>query len=316
MTLPILNIAACLFNTTTFTSGWAYTNNISLTTQVKLIYNSTGSFNQVLLRYNDFQVININWYFKLNYNNSSDYEITLISAESTLGDFYYTDIEDSGYYLKLNVVGQYPYYIGNASGNAPSDITTFRYNNINYIFNDINDLGTCGIYLADTFTGNGTNGFRYSISYGSTFGNTQYFYCFAYDEFLPSGFSLFWGESNNKYTFSDNIINYLKDNAFNGNNTYSQGLQDGYAQGKNDGYAEGKAVGVREGFNEGLEANTTAVTIFNGILSVGLLPINIFLAVFNFEILGINLGSFVSSMLTVCLVIIVIKAVLGGKEGS
>ena len=81
-------------------------------------------------------------------------------------------------------------------------------------------------------------------------------------------------------------------------------------------YNEGYANGYTEGFNEGFSADSTAVTIFNGILNIALVPINFFLAIFNFEILGINISSFVSAILSVCLVIIVIRFITGKKQGD
>lgn len=87
--------------------------------------------------------------------------------------------------------------------------------------------------------------------------------------------------------------------------------QRGYDVGYNEGYESGYSIGFNVGYNQALEADHTAIAIFNGILSIGMLPINFFLAIFNFEILGINITNFVSALLSMCLVIIVIRMVVG-----
>ena len=92
---------------------------------------------------------------------------------------------------------------------------------------------------------------------------------------------------------------------------YGVGYSDGYGSGSRDGYAEGYQNGLTEGAN----MNGTAITIFNGILSISLVPINFFLGIFNFEVLGINITGFVMALLSVCCVIILIR-MLTGKKAS
>lgn len=81
-------------------------------------------------------------------------------------------------------------------------------------------------------------------------------------------------------------------------------------------YDEGYSNGYADGFNNGVAVDTTAVTIFNGILNIALVPINFFLAMFNFEVLGINISQLVSSILSICLVIIVVRFVTGKSQGG
>jgi hypothetical protein len=115
------------------------------------------------------------------------------------------------------------------------------------------------------------------------------------------------------------------------NDGYNVGYDSGNTVGYNNGYEVGYQAGVdsqqqaisdayNNGYNTGYEAgfstDSTAATIFSGILQVGMLPINILLAIFNFEILGINLSAFISAILTVCLTVIVIRTVTGGKNSE
>lgn len=112
---------------------------------------------------------------------------------------------------------------------------------------------------------------------------------------------------------------------------YSDGYNAGNTQGYNNGYAYGFEQGVVSqqiaidnaynngysvGLAEGMSSDSTVVGIFSGILQIGMLPINMFLAMFNFNILGINVSSFISALLTVCITIIVVKTVMGGSSGG
>ena len=98
-----------------------------------------------------------------------------------------------------------------------------------------------------------------------------------------------------------------------------------YWVGYNTGFADGVESqapeinnayqnGYTEGYNEAFEANVTAVTIFSGILQIAMVPVNFFLGIFNFEILGINIAGFVSALLTVAVTVIIIRLVIGGKN--
>ena len=108
---------------------------------------------------------------------------------------------------------------------------------------------------------------------------------------------------------------------------YAHGVYEGYNQGYLDGqnsiggvesqwYNNGYQAGYDDGYSIGFNADSTAASIFSGILQIGLLPINFFLAIFNFEILGINLSGFIRALFTVAITIIVIKTIFGGKGAS
>ena len=95
--------------------------------------------------------------------------------------------------------------------------------------------------------------------------------------------------------------------------------QDGYADGvasQQQLIVDARQEGYSSGYTDGHNVNQTAATIFSGILQVALVPINFFLAIFNFEILGINLSGFIRALFTVAITIIVIKSVIGGKGAS
>lgn len=102
------------------------------------------------------------------------------------------------------------------------------------------------------------------------------------------------------------LINYYF-NTYNGM-TYQDGYDDGYA----DGNAEGYGLGWAEGYHFADNQDAVASSIFIGIIDVALLPINFFLACLNFEVFGINIGSMVTALLTVMIVIIIVRVVFGG----
>lgn len=92
--------------------------------------------------------------------------------------------------------------------------------------------------------------------------------------------------------------------------TYNRGYNNGY----NDGYNAAYNIGYYVGYDAALGTNGTAITIFNGILSIGMLPINIFLKILNFDILGINMANFISALLSICLTLIIIRTILGTNK--
>lgn len=116
----------------------------------------------------------------------------------------------------------------------------------------------------------------------------------------------------------DNLQNQLT-NAFNmANGGYNTGYEVGYGVGSSEGFASGYESGYADGFASGVETDETAFTIFNGILTIGMIPINVFLAMFDFTVLGINISNFVMSLLTVLVTIWVIRVITGsgGNENS
>lgn len=99
---------------------------------------------------------------------------------------------------------------------------------------------------------------------------------------------------------------------------YDEGLDIGTNQGYQSGYSDGNTQGYQTGYASGLldgqSYDQTALTIFTGIIEVGLLPVNIFLQMFNYEIFGINISGVVSALLTISIVIIIVRFLLGKKD--
>lgn len=109
------------------------------------------------------------------------------------------------------------------------------------------------------------------------------------------------------------ISSYLYDAS-----AYDSGYYAGRNDGYNEGYDDGEEFGHQQGFADGVSyaqgQDQTALTIFEGIITIALVPINFFLAIFNFNIFGINLSGFVSALLTVSIIIIVVRFLTGKKQ--
>lgn len=81
-----------------------------------------------------------------------------------------------------------------------------------------------------------------------------------------------------------------------------------------DGYDEGRVKGYQEG--AGHQMNPEMFTIFNGILNVAMVPVNVFLRIFNWEVYGINIASMVSALLSIAVLIIIIRLVTGKSSSG
>lgn len=111
----------------------------------------------------------------------------------------------------------------------------------------------------------------------------------------------------------DNLHSQLT-NAFNmARGGWNAGYEVGYSDGTENGKTIGYQTGYADGYAEGVNIDSTAFTIFNGILNIGMIPINFFLAMFDFTILGINISNFVMSVLSVFVTIWLIRMLTGKK---
>lgn len=186
-------------------------------------------------------------------------------------------------------------------------------NSTNYI-DDIFNL-KCDICFSFAVVNNNTivNQFKSCVSLNYCLNDLSIYYTFTdenqYQYFTPQVVGTGSVFCNLSITYSP-VSSVEFENA--NNEAYNSGYDDGYAV----GYTNGESVGYTDGFNAGVTVDDTAIVIFNGILNIALVPINFFLAIFNFEILGINMSALVSSLLSICLIIIVVRFVTGKKQGG
>lgn len=90
---------------------------------------------------------------------------------------------------------------------------------------------------------------------------------------------------------------------------YENKLADAVSEAAQQAYSQGYSDGTNP------EYDSLLPIIFTGVLDIALLPVNVFLGMLNFELFGINIGGFVSSLLTLTIVIMLIK-VITGKNGA
>lgn len=126
------------------------------------------------------------------------------------------------------------------------------------------------------------------------------------------GNTFVWSKEN-LTTYYDNIS--CKRGEFPATQFYDA-VRSGFSIVSNDSYNAGYADGYSHGFDDGSNQDLVVAGIFTGILEIGLLPINMFLAVLNFDVLGINISSFVSALITIVVVITLVRAFIGNNEGG
>lgn len=108
---------------------------------------------------------------------------------------------------------------------------------------------------------------------------------------------------------------------FNSNSSYNMGYNQGYNQGlnstNNKGYQEGYNLGKNEGYNQGYNQalqDSESYSFSKLFTSVIDAPIHVLTSMFNFEFMGVNLSFFFMGLITFCVVIFVIRLILGGKS--
>jgi len=223
-------------------------------------------------------------------------------VNSSFGEFKgLFDIKTLG--IKNGHIIFYLYVNGDLYPLLISGVTSNSINNSNGIILD-KTLSLYGDFTRENF-GN------VSESLGSVFSFNYDFDISQYSSGYADGYAQGYQEAMQKYE------NQLQ-------NEKSESYQQGFEAGIADQYQQDQIQitnsynnGYSDGYQEGFSADSTATSIFSGILQVGLVPINFFLAIFNFDILGINISAFIRALFTVLITIIVIKFVIGsGGKGD
>ena len=95
------------------------------------------------------------------------------------------------------------------------------------------------------------------------------------------------------------------------NTGFNEGVMsnDSYTVGYDDGYNLGYSVGNRSGYIEGLQGaeNSNFYQLITAVIDV---PLNAFVSMFNFDVLGINMANFFLSLLTLCVVLTVVRMLI------
>jgi len=93
---------------------------------------------------------------------------------------------------------------------------------------------------------------------------------------------------------------------------YNQGLADNQSTIYDNGYIAGYDTGYGVGRNDGIASanNYSFLGLIGAVIDA---PINAFTSLFNFEFMGFNLLNFITSLITLALIIWLIKLIFGGK---
>lgn len=79
-------------------------------------------------------------------------------------------------------------------------------------------------------------------------------------------------------------------------------------------YQDGYTEGYEKGYQSAVDVDRHTATIFSGIIDVALLPINVFLSIFDFNLFGINFKNMVAGVLTAMIAVILIRTFTGKKD--
>lgn len=104
-----------------------------------------------------------------------------------------------------------------------------------------------------------------------------------------------------RYTFSNVSLSYRE-------NEY----QAVYNQAYNDGFSNGRNAGYQQGFNAGVNDNND-YSFFGLIGAVFDAPISAFKGLLSFEVFGVDMTAFVSSLFALAIIVVIVKIALGGK---
>lgn len=251
--------------------------------------------------------VEVNMHYDL-YFEKSKYQYQENTFDGYFAHLISVNFNYGGHYIELDVA--------NAEFNLPVyfDVTNYNIN----MFDVFTDLyrGAFGL----SYNENSICDFRFlkdalSIKVSSQIDDVAYYIYNKNNTRLAelSTYVYFWESDFNRLTYAD--LGTIKMQQFLENVTYSvvPNFINGAEENYNRGYSTGYQNGYGNGYNAGQNADETITTIFNGIFGVALLPINMFLTMLNFDVMGINVAGIVTALLTVALIIIVVRFVTGEK---
>lgn len=129
----------------------------------------------------------------------------------------------------------------------------------------------------------------------------------------PNDFLVSWtitGEADPAaVVFSDlsNLPNFMSGAGENYLIGYDEGYNVGYDDGDGAGYNRGYGVGFNAGQADAASGNYTFLALIGSVLDA---PISAFKGLLDFELLGVNMSSFVLAIMSLCVIIVIIRVVL------
>lgn len=95
--------------------------------------------------------------------------------------------------------------------------------------------------------------------------------------------------------------------------SYDIGYYNGYQIGLSEGDSQGYNRGYSDGYSNAQADDSVPAIIFGGVLNIAMIPVNFFLAILNFNVFGINIGGFVTGLMTIAVIFILFGVIFGGR---
>ncbi len=178
-------------------------------------------------------------------------------------------------------------------------ITSLVYTNPTWLVSSNMQFKGIPIYLYDFSGSTAYFTLRDSTILNEQFSNSSWGYSFALQDLNN------WKDVSNDVFYNNGY-----------NNGFSEGKESGFSSGHDSGYKEGFSVGKDSGYNIGYSDGVVAGQDYSFTALLGAVfdvPIAAFKGLFNFEVLGVNMTSFVSGLLALCVIVVIVKICLGGK---
>lgn len=236
-------------------------------------------------------------------NTSSGLQLTVNILESVVSDFI-----TSSYSIDINV-GAFDFYMPR---NDYSLLTIFAFYNLSSSSFSVSDI----IY-ADLFSTNHESGLRWvSLKWfdknANSFEVGFYFYpgtSDALSHWIPYNARIYLPNSLNADYTSGYKQGYSEGYSSGENIGYTNGYSSGESAGYSSGYSAGETIGYNNGYSQGIEAGDK-YSFFSLVSAVIDAPIQAFMGLFNFELLGINLAGFFTGLLTLAFIITIVRLVM------
>lgn len=163
---------------------------------------------------------------------------------------------------------------------------------------------------------------QYVFIPASDFIGKEFIYNFDFDvNYIAFGVGTFDSSSN---TYGDITLGYdinssVKQGVFISNfvvkgrgSNFSVAIDNANKQGYNKGYQEGKVAGETIGYQQGVkdQGDYTFMGLLGAVFDA---PVQAFKGLLSFEVLGVDMTAFVSSLFALAVIVVIIKIALGGK---
>lgn len=176
------------------------------------------------------------------------------------------------------------------------------------------ELGNYTESIADRFNSNTKSGYFNVVSYVDTNG-------WRYSLAIPTKYASSDTFENRPMFFYEYRLYKLRDTgSMTDNEFYNSGYSAGYSAGKldgsssgyNQGYDAGETIGYQNGYNDGVEhgGNYTFLGLIGAVIDA---PINAFTSLLNFDVLGVNILSLITGLLSIAIIVFIVKLCMGGK---